>query len=125
MFTAKHLLKKKRKERLRKSIRKQINGTPEKPRMIVVRSNKYLYTQVIDDSSGNVVTSASTLEKEIKSQLEGKGKDKNAAKLMGKIIAERLKEKKITLVIFDRNVYPFTGRVKIFADSARKNGIQF
>ena len=95
MFTPKHLIKKKRKERLRKSIRKYVNGTPEKPRMIVVRSNKYLYTQVVDDSSGNVVTCASTLEKEIKSQLEGKGKDKNAAKLMGKIIAERLKEKRL------------------------------
>lgn len=125
MFTPKDVLKKKRKERLRKSIRKYINGTPEKPRMIIVRSNKYLYTQVIDDVNGNVLTSASTLEKDLKSQLEGKGKDKNAAQLMGKIIAERLKEKKITTVVFDRNFYPFAGRVKVFADSARENGIQF
>ena len=125
MFTPKYILKKKRKERLRKSIRKFVSGTPEKPRMIIVRSNKYLYTQVIDDSSGNVLASASTLEKDFKAQSEGKGKDKNAAKLMGKIIADRLKEKKITTVVFDRNVYPFTGRVKMFADSARENGIQF
>jgi large subunit ribosomal protein L18 len=124
MITPKYILKRKRKERLRKSIRQRINGTPEKPRMIVIRSNKYLYTQVFDDSSGNVLASASTMEKDIKSQLKST-KDKEAAKLMGKIIAQRLKDIKIDAVIFDRNIYPFTGRVRIFADSARENGIQF
>ena len=124
MITAKHVLKKKRKERLRKALRRRLPGTPQRPRMIVVRSNKYLYTQVYDDSSGNVLTSASTLEKDIKAQLKST-KDKEAAKLIGKIIAERLKEKQITAVLFDRNIYPFTGRVKVFADSAREQGIQF
>jgi large subunit ribosomal protein L18 len=124
MITPKYEIIKKRKERLRKSIRKDVNGVPEKPRMIIVRTNKYLYTQVIDDSTGHVLTCASTLEKEIKSQLKS-AKDKEAAKLMGKIIADRLKEKKIEVVVFDRNIYPFTGRVKIFADSARENGIKF
>ncbi len=125
MITAKHDIKKKRKRRLRKSIRKRINGTPDKPRMIIVRSNKYLYTQVVDDSSGNVLASASTLEKDVKSQLEKSTKDKGAAKMMGKIIADRLKEQKVNVVVFDRNIYPFTGRVKEFADSARENGITF
>jgi large subunit ribosomal protein L18 len=92
--------------------------------MIIVRSNKYLYAQVYDDSTGSVLTSASTIEEGIKSQLKS-NKDKEAAKLMGKIIAQRLKEKKITAVVFDRNIYPFTGRVKVFADSARENGIKF
>jgi large subunit ribosomal protein L18 len=124
MITPKYVIKKKRKERLRKSIRKRINGTPEKPRMVVVRSNKYLYTQVVDDINGNVLASASTLEKDVNSQLKS-SKDKEAAKLMGKIIAERLKEKKIANVVFDRNIYPFTGRVKEFADAARENGIKF
>jgi large subunit ribosomal protein L18 len=124
MITPKYEIVKKRKERLRKSIRKDINGTPERPRMIIVRTNKYIYTQVIDDSSGHVLTCASTLEKDIKAQLKST-KDKEAAKIMGKIIAERLKEKKIEAVVFDRNIYPFTGRVKIFADSARENGIKF
>ncbi len=124
MITPKYIIKKKKRARVRKSIRKIINGTPEKPRMIIVRSNKYLYTQVYDDTTGSVLTSASTLEKEVKSQLKST-KDKEAAKLLGKLIAERLKENKVKRVVFDRNVYPFTGRIKIFADSARENGILF
>jgi large subunit ribosomal protein L18 len=124
MITPKHVLKKRKKQRLRKTIRKVVNGTSQKPRMIVVRSNKYLYTQVYDDTTGSVLASASTLEADLKSQLKST-KDKEAAKLMGKIIAQRLKEKKIQDVVFDRNVYPFTGRVKVFADSARENGILF
>lgn len=124
MITPKHILKKKKKLRIRKSIRKKINGTPKKPRMIIVKSNKYLYSQVCDDENQKVIISASTLEKEIKSKLKST-KDKEAAKLMGKVIAERLKKAKIKSVIFDRNIYPFIGRVKVFADSARENGIKF
>jgi large subunit ribosomal protein L18 len=124
MITPKYIVKRKRKERVRKSIRQRLAGTPAAPRMIIVRSNKYLYTQVYDDSRGSVVASASTMEEGIKSQLKST-KDKEAAKLMGEIIAQRLKEKKITTVVFDRNIYPFKGRVKVFADSARENGIQF
>jgi large subunit ribosomal protein L18 len=124
MITPKYIVKKKRKDRVRKSIRQRLTGTPATPRMIIFRSNKYLYAQVYDDSSGSVLTSVSTLEQDIKSQLKST-RDKEAAKLMGKIIAQRLKEKKITAVVFDRNIYPFTGRVKVFADSARENGIQF
>lgn len=124
MITAKHDIKKKRKRRLRKSIRKRINGTPESPRMLVVRTNKYLYTQVVDDTTGHVLASASTLEKAVKAELKST-KDKDAAKHMGKVIADRLKEIKVETVIFDRNIYPYTGRVKVFADSARENGIKF
>lgn len=124
MITPKYVIKLKRKERLRKSIRKRISGTPDKPRMIIVRTNKYLYTQVIDDLNGSVLASASTFERDLKAQLKST-KNKEAAKAVGKLIAERLKEKQIASVVFDRNVYPFTGRVKIFADSARENGIVF
>lgn len=124
MITPKYIIKQKRKERVRKSIRQRLAGTPARPRMIITRSNKYLYVQVYDDSSGGVLTSASTLEKDVKSQLKSP-RDKEAAKLMGKIIAERLKDKQITSVVFDRNIYSFTGRIKVFADSARENGIQF
>jgi large subunit ribosomal protein L18 len=92
--------------------------------MIIFKSNKYLYTQVYDDESRKVLTTASTIEKEVKSQLKS-AKDSEAAKLMGKLIAERLKKMKIKQVIFDRNVYPYMGRVKAFADSARENGIKF
>lgn len=124
MITPKHVIKKKRKLRLRKTIRKKINGTPEKPRMLVVRTNKYIYTQVYDDTIGKVIASASSLEKEIKSELKST-RDTEAAKTVGKIIAERLKEAKVDTVVFDRNVYPFAGRIKAFADSARENGLKF
>ncbi|MCK4764009.1 MAG: 50S ribosomal protein L18 [Candidatus Aminicenantes bacterium] len=124
MITPKYIIKNKRKNRLRKSIRKNINGTPDRPRMIIKKSNKYLYAQVVDDENYKVLVSVSTLEKDVKSQLKST-KDKEAARAMGKVIAERLKEKKIITVTFDRNVYPFMGRVKVFADSARENGIKF
>lgn len=124
MITPIHDIKKKRKLRLRKSIRKTLNGTPERPRMIIFRSNKFIYTQVVDDESGNVLVSASSLEKDVRSQLKST-RDKEAAKTVGKLIADRLKEKKIKTVIFDRNVYPYTGRVKELADAARENGIKF
>lgn len=124
MITPKYILKNKRKNRVRKSVRKNLSGTPERPRMIVIKSNKFLYTQVVDDENFKVLASASTLEKDVKKQLKST-KDKEAAKVMGKVIAERLKEKKITSIAFDRNIYPFMGRVKAFADSARENGIKF
>ena len=124
MISPKHVLKKKRKERIRKSIRKKISGTSERPRMIIIRSNKYLYAQVYDDLNGKVLASSSTIEKEIKSKLKS-FKDKEAAKLMGKIMAERLKKIKVKSVIFDRNVYAYAGRVKVFVESARENGIIF
>ncbi len=124
MITPKYILENRRKLRLRKSIRKKISGSKEKPRMIVFRSNKYLYVQVYDDINRKVIASASTLEKEIKEQLKNT-KNKDAAKIIGKIISDRLKKKKINSVIFDRNVYTYAGRVKMIADSARENGIKF
>ncbi len=124
MITPKYILENRRKRRLRKSIRKKIIGSKEKPRMIVFRSNKYLYVQVYDDINRKVIASASTLEKEIKEELKST-KNKDAAKVIGKIISDRLKKKKINSVIFDRNVYAYAGRVKMIADSARENGIKF
>lgn len=124
MITPKYVIKLKKKLRMRKSIRKTVNGTPEKPRMLIFRSNKYLYTQVFDDTTGKVLASASTLEKEVGGELKST-RDKEAAKAMGKVIAQRLKSINVEKVVFDRNVYPFTGRVKVFADSARENGILF
>lgn len=124
MITPKYVLKNKRKDRVRKTIRKKLNGTPERPRMIFVRSNKYLYTQVYDDLNGTVLASATTLAKEVKEQLKS-AKDKEAAKVLGKLIADKLIEKEITSVVFDRNIYAYTGRVKVFADSARESGLKF
>jgi large subunit ribosomal protein L18 len=124
MITPKYIVKKGRKERMRMTLRKKIKGTADKPRMIIVKSNKYLYTQVVDDSHGKVLTAASTLEKDLKAKLKSV-KGKEAAKLMGEVIAERLKEKNIKTIVFDRNTYSYAGRVKIFADAAREKGIDF
>ena len=124
MITAKYILKNRRKNRLRKSIRKKLNGTPERPRLIFVRSNKYLYAQVYDDLDRKVLASATTLAKDVKAQLKST-KDRAAAKLLGKLIADKLKKDKVKSVVFDRNVYAYTGRIKVFADSVRENGVTF
>jgi large subunit ribosomal protein L18 len=124
MITAKYIIRKIKRLRVRRALRATLSGTQERPRMIMVRSNKYLYTQVIDDASHQVLLTASTLEKDLKAKLKS-AKNKEAAKLLGETIAERLKEKKIETVVFDRNVYAFTGRVKIFTDAAREKGIRF
>ncbi len=123
MITPKYILKNKRKQRIRKSIKKKIYGTPTKPRLIIFRSNKYLYAQVYNDSSAKLLAYVSTLEKEVNSKLKS-FKDREAAKHMGKVMAGRLKKLKIKTVVFDRNTYDFKGRVKLFADSVRENGIQ-
>ena len=94
MITAKYIIKKIKAKRVRRAMKATLRGTPERPRMIMVKSNKYLYTQVIDDASHQVLLRASTLEKELKAKLKS-AKNKEAAKLLGETIAERLKEKKI------------------------------
>ncbi|MCH5292138.1 MAG: 50S ribosomal protein L18 [Treponema sp.] len=102
-------------------IRKTVSGTPERPRMTITRSNRNLSVQVVDDTVGRTLASISTLEKEfstIRPTVEG------AAKL-GEAFGERLKEKKIAKVVFDRNGYLYHGVVKAFADGARKAGIEF
>lgn len=124
MITPKHVLKNKRKQRIRKTVRKKISGTSERPRLILFRSNKYLYAQVYDDNNTKVLTQVSTLEKEVNSQLKS-FKNREAAKIMGKVMADRLKKIKVKAVVFDRNTYDFKGRVKYFADSVRENGIKF
>lgn len=108
-----------RRVRRKKHVRKTVQGTAERPRMSVFKSSKYLYVQVIDDASGTTLAYANNLEKDnkaIASNVEG------AAKL-GELIGERLKEKKITRVVFDRNGYIYHGKVKAIADGARKTGI--
>jgi large subunit ribosomal protein L18 len=124
MITPKFVIKDQRSRRVRKTIRKKVNGSPQRPRMIVVRSNKYIYTQVIDDQNHTVLASASTLEKGFAETLKSK-KDTDAAKVLGKTIAERLKGIQIEQVVFDRNIYAFMGRIKAFADAARENGLKF
>jgi large subunit ribosomal protein L18 len=104
--------------------RRHIAGTTERPRLNVYRSLKHIYAQVIDDSVGNTLASASTLDPEVKAKLEGKNK-KEAAAMVGEAVAARALSKGITKVVFDRGGYLYTGRVAEVAAGARKAGLDF
>jgi len=105
-------------------VRKKVSGTPERPRLNVFRSLGEIYAQVIDDESGNTLAAASTIDKELRSQMAGKTKTEQA-QLVGKAIADRAKDKGVETVVFDRGGYRYIGRVKALADGARENGLQF
>ena len=105
-------------------VRKKISGTAERPRFCVYRSLKNIYVQVIDDTKGVTLCQASTLDKEIKTQLESVDK-KGAAKLVGKLAAERALAAGIKEVVFDRGGYVYTGRVAEVAAAAREAGLDF
>ena len=105
-------------------VRKKISGTPEMPRLSVYRSNKHIQAQIIDDTTGVTLVSASTLDAKLQGQLEEVDK-KGAAKLVGKLIGERAIEKGIKTVVFDRGGYVYTGRVAEVATGAREAGLEF
>ncbi len=115
------LTKAERRQRIKYRIRKRLSGSAERPRMTVYRSNKQIYVQLVDDVSGQTLVSASSKEKEIASQKVNKI---DQAKLVGKRIAEKAKEKGIKIVVFDRNGYLYHGRVKNLADAARESGLK-
>ena len=104
--------------------RRYINGTPERPRLNVYRSLNHIYAQVIDDTVGNTIAAASTVEASIKAQIEGKDK-KDAAFVDGETVAKRALEKGVTKVVYDRGGYLYTGRVQKLAEGARKGGLDF
>lgn len=105
-------------------VRKKISGTSERPRLCVYRSNAHIYAQIIDDTKGTTLFAASTVEKEIASQIAEMDK-KGAAKLIGKTVAERAIAGGITEVVFDRGGYLYTGRVAQLAAGAREGGLNF
>jgi large subunit ribosomal protein L18 len=114
--------------RVHKRIRRRVNGTEERPRLAVFRSVKHIYAQVIDDSKGHTVAAASSNEKaaaESKSAKSAKGGNLAGAKEVGKMVAERAKDKGIKAVVFDRGGYLYHGRVKALADAAREAGLEF
>lgn len=113
-----------RRLRIKKRIRKIVEGTELRPRMTVFRSNKQISVQLIDDLAGITILSASSLDKEIATDTKGKTKVEQAA-LVGSSIAKKATEKGIETVVFDRNGYLYHGRVKSLADSARNNGLKF
>jgi large subunit ribosomal protein L18 len=105
-------------------VRKNVFGTPEKPRMCVFRSNKNISVQIIDDVAGTTLVSASSLDKDVKAQV-AYGGNKDAAKLVGKAVGEKAVAKGIKVVAFDRGGYLYHGRVKELADGAREAGLEF
>lgn len=110
--------------RRHRRVRAQISGTSDRPRLNVYRSAEHIYAQVIDDLAGHTLASASTIDKELRKEIAGKNKTE-AARIVGKAVAERAKKAGITTVVFDRGGWRYHGRVKALADSARKSGLEF
>ena len=116
-----------RRDRIKFRIRKRMHGTAEQPRFTVFRSGTHIYVQVIDDLAGRTVAAASTLEPTVRAKLADgvRGSNRKGAEVVGQAIAERLKEKGITRVVFDRNGFLYHGRVRAVAEAARQAGLQF
>lgn len=116
-----------RRQRIKFRLRKRTTGSTERPRLTVFRSVAHIYVQVVDDMSGQTIASASTLEPTVKGSLkkDAKGGNIAGAKVIGTTIAERLIEKGVKRVVFDRNGFLYHGRVKAVADAARAAGLEF
>ncbi len=105
-------------------VRAKVEGTASKPRLCVFRSSNHVYAQVIDDSRGCTISSASTLDPEIKSEIASKTKT-DKSKLVGSLVAKRALSKGISEVAFDRGGYKYHGRIKVLAEAARQEGLKF
>ena len=105
-------------------LRNRFAGTAERPRLAVFRSNNHMYAQIIDDTVGNTLVSASTLEKDVKAELE-KTNNVEAAAYLGTVVAKRALEKGITTVVFDRGGFIYQGKIQALADAAREAGLEF
>jgi len=113
-----------RRLRRQRHVRKKLFGTTERPRLAVFRSSKHIYAQVINDSNGTTLVSASTLDPEVKAE-QAYGGNKVAATIVGRKVAERAKQAGIDKICFDRRSYKYHGRVQALADAAREAGLQF
>ena len=107
-----------------RKLRNRFSGTAERPRLAVFRSNNHMYAQIIDDIVGNTLVSASTLQKDVKAELE-KTNNVEAAAYLGTVIAKKALEKGITAVVFDRGGFIYQGKVKALAEAAREAGLEF
>ncbi len=112
-----------RRQRRRIGIRKRVSGTPTRPRLAIYRSLNHMYAQVIDDMAGVTLVSASSRDKDVK--IDGSSGNSKAAESVGLLLAERAKAAGVTEVVFDRGGFKFHGRIKAFADAARKGGLDF
>lgn len=111
-------------EKKHRRLRNHLAGTADRPRLAVFRSNNHMYVQIIDDTVGNTLASASTLEKEVQAELE-KTNNVDAATRLGTVIAKKALDKGITTVVFDRGGYIYAGKIKALADAAREAGLEF
>ncbi len=105
-------------------LRNKISGTAQKPRLAVFRSNKHIYAQIIDDTVGNTLAAASTMEASVRDKVE-KTSDVEAAKVVGEVIAKKALDKGINTVVFDRGGFVYHGKIQALADAAREAGLQF
>jgi large subunit ribosomal protein L18 len=106
-------------------VRKKVRGTTEMPRLSVFRSSRHIYAQVIDDSSGKTLIEASSLSKELSTQIVGVGEKKKVAALVGANVGKKALDNGIKKVVFDRNGFLYHGRVKALAEGARESGLRF
>lgn len=113
--------KTRRRKKIHFRVRQKLAGTPQKPRLNIYRSNKYIYGQLIDDENGRTIAAASSLE----SSVANDGSKSEQAKAAGKLLAERAKAENIETIVFDRGGYLYHGRVKAFAEGAREGGLHF
>ena len=118
------LTKKQARLRRHRRIRRWLNGTADIPRLCVFRSTEEIYAQIIDDDAQNTLAAASTVDRELRGELDGKTKSEQAA-LVGELVAKRAIEKGVKKVVFDRGGNKYIGRVKALADGARKSGLEF
>ena len=114
-----------RRKRAHMRLRNRIAGTPERPRLAVHKTLRYIEAQLIDDLAGDTLAAASSREADLKSGLEGSAAGVEAAKAVGKLVADRAKEKGIEQVVFDRGGFIYHGKVKAIADAAREAGLKF
>lgn len=114
----------KKHNRMRNRFKGGISGTAERPRLAVFRSNNHMYAQIIDDTVGNTLVSASTLEKGVKAEIE-KTNNVDAAAYLGKVIAEKALDKGIKTVVFDRGGFLYAGKIAALAEAAREAGLEF
>ncbi|MGD1991993.1 MAG: 50S ribosomal protein L18 [Anaerolineae bacterium] len=110
--------------RRRKHVRKKIVGTPERPRLNVFRSLRHIYGQIIDDTRGHTLVSASTVDPEVREQINGLSKIEQA-RVVGQVLAARAIEENVAQVVFDRAGYKYHGRIKALAEAAREGGLDF
>ncbi|MCS7176026.1 MAG: 50S ribosomal protein L18 [Candidatus Kapabacteria bacterium] len=119
--------KKKQKRRLRRKlrVRKKVSGTSERPRLTVYRSLKHIYAQIIDDTRGHTLVSASTIDRQLRAEVSSVRPKVAQAQIVGRALAERALKAGIRTVVFDRNGYKYHGRIKALAEAARQAGLQF